>query len=69
MTAFIDTCIFVALHNADDNLHQRATELMTCALKGQWGRLFTSDYVIDEAITIALMRTKNITSLKILQIA
>ena len=58
MAVFVDTGIFVALHNADDELHSRSKELMKQALKSDFGRIFTSDYVIDEAITTALVRTK-----------
>jgi hypothetical protein len=31
---------------------------MKRALKGDFGRIFTSDYVIEEAVTTALVRTK-----------
>ena len=58
MTVFVDTGIFVALHNADDDFHSRSKELMKQALKGDLGRIFTSDYVIDEAVTVALVRTR-----------
>jgi uncharacterized protein len=58
MAVFVDTGIFVALHNADDDFHSRSKELMKQALKSDFGRIFTSDYVIDEAITTALVRTK-----------
>lgn len=58
LAVFIDTGIFVALRNADDEFHARSTELMRSALKGEFGRIFTSDYVIDESITTALIRTK-----------
>ena len=58
MTVFIDTGIFVALRNADDELHIRSRELMKRALKSEYGRTYTSDYVIDEAITTALVRTR-----------
>jgi uncharacterized protein len=58
MAVFIDTGIFVALHNADDDFHSRSKALMKQALKSDFGRIFTSDYVIDEAITTALVRTK-----------
>jgi uncharacterized protein len=58
MAVFVDTGIFVALHNSDDDFHSRSKALMVQALKGEFGRVFTSDYVIDEAITTALMRTK-----------
>lgn len=58
MAVFIDTGIFVALHNADDEFHLRSKELMKQALKSDLGRIFTSDYIIDEAVTTALVRTK-----------
>ncbi|KPV64596.1 MAG: VapC ribonuclease [Candidatus Bathyarchaeota archaeon BA2] len=58
MAIFIDTGVFVALRNADDELHARSKELMKRALKGNFGRIFTSDYVIDEALTTALVRTR-----------
>jgi predicted nucleic acid-binding protein len=58
MAVFIDTGIFVALRNADDEFHARSKELMKRALKGELGRIYTSDYVIDEAVTTALVRTK-----------
>ncbi len=58
MAVFVDTGIFVALHNGDDEFHLRSRELMKQALKSDFGRIFTSDYVIDEAITTALVRTK-----------
>jgi hypothetical protein len=58
VTVFIDTGIFVALRNADDELHTRSTELMKKALKAEFGTVYTSDYIIDEAITTALVRTR-----------
>jgi predicted nucleic acid-binding protein len=58
MAVFIDTGVFVALRNADDELHTRSRELMKKALKGEYGRTYTSDYVVDEAITTALVRTR-----------
>jgi predicted nucleic acid-binding protein len=58
MTAFVDTGIFVALRNADDENHQQAKELMRKALKAEFGRIYTSDYIIDEAVTTALVITR-----------
>lgn len=58
MTIFIDTGIFIALRNADDELHTRSKELMKKALKADYGRIYTSDYIIDEAVTTALVRTR-----------
>ena len=42
---------------ADEN-HKQAKELMERALKGEYGAVYTSDYVIDEAVTATLARTK-----------
>ncbi|MBS7646597.1 type II toxin-antitoxin system VapC family toxin [Candidatus Bathyarchaeota archaeon] len=58
MTIFIDTGVFVALRNADDEQHQRSKELMRKALKAEFGAIYTSDYIIGEAITTALIRTR-----------
>jgi len=58
VAVFIDTGVFVALRNADDEFHVRSKELMRRALKGDFGRIFTSDYVVDEAVTTALVRTR-----------
>jgi uncharacterized protein len=60
MAVFVDTGIFVALNNAVDSHHSRSRDLFKQALKGDFGRIFTSDYVIDEAITAALVRTKRL---------
>jgi len=58
VAVFVDTGVFVALRNADDELHARSKDLMSRALKGDFGRIYTSDYVIDEAVTTALVRTR-----------
>lgn len=58
MAVFVDTGVFVALNNTIDNHHSRSKELFKQALKGDFGRIFTSDYVIDEAVTVAVARTK-----------
>lgn len=60
MSIFVDTGILVAVRNKRDANHARGSQLMKQALKGQYGRIFTSDYVIDEAITTALARTHDL---------
>ncbi len=57
---FIDTGVFVALRNKDDKYHKKAKKLMRKALKGEFGVIYTSDYIFDEAVTLALVRTKRI---------
>lgn len=58
MAIFVDTGVFVALRNADDEYHERSVGLMRRALRSEFGRIYTSDYVIDEAVTTALVRTR-----------
>jgi len=59
VAVFVDTGIFVAVRNKKDRNHRRATELMKRALVAEFGVIHTSDYVIDEAVTTALARTRN----------
>jgi predicted nucleic acid-binding protein len=48
------------VRNAADKDHRRGKELMRRILNGEFGAAYTSDYVIDEAITTALTRTKRL---------
>ena len=57
MSVFIDTGVFVAARNMRDINHKRAVELLEKAIRGEYGEIFTSDYVFGEAVTIALVRT------------
>ena len=57
MSVFIDTGVFVAARNARDINHKRAVELLEKAIRGEYGGIFTSDYVFCEAVTVALIRT------------
>jgi predicted nucleic acid-binding protein len=58
MAVFIDTGPFLALYDAEDVHHKRSKELIKGALTGTFGRLYTSNYIIDEALTVILVRTK-----------
>jgi len=60
MAVFLDTSVLVAARNVDDKNHARAKELMKSMLRGEHGEIYTSDYVMDEAVTLMLMRTKRI---------
>lgn len=59
LVILLDTCFFVALINKDDQNHNRADQLLEDILKGMYGTRITSDYVLDEAITVTWVRTKN----------
>ena len=59
MSVFIDTGAFLAYRNKEDRYHEIACKLFTEALKGKYGQMYTSDYVYDETLTLALVRTNN----------
>jgi hypothetical protein len=58
VSVFIDSGFFVAFHNTRDTNHGRALELMGEVVAGRFGSVYTSDYVFDEAVTVALIRTR-----------
>jgi len=60
MAVFLDTSVLVAARNVDDKNHAGAKELMKSVLRGEHGEIYTSDYVVDEAVTLMLRRTKRI---------
>lgn len=59
MSIFIDSGIFVAFHNMRDENHDRALNLIRKAASGEFGIVYTSDYVFDESVTTALIRANN----------
>jgi predicted nucleic acid-binding protein len=60
MSIFVDTGIFVGFVNKKDRDHSRAAQLVDELRKGKYGIPYTSDYVFDEAVTVALVRTRRI---------
>lgn len=55
---FVDTGVFVAARNSRDINHEKAKRLLKKALSGEWGEVFTSSHVFDEAVALALVRTR-----------
>jgi len=60
MSVFVDTGAFLAYRNKRDKYHEFALKLFTDALKRKYGQMYTSDYIYDETLTLALVRTNNI---------
>lgn len=56
---FIDTGGFVATRNEDDENYNTAKEMMKSILKNEYGAVYTSDYVFNETVTIAYIRTQD----------
>jgi len=61
-STFIDSNIFIAFANTRDRDHARSLELLDEVRRGEFGLPYTSDYVFDEAVTTALVRTGRVTT-------
>ncbi len=57
MSVLLDTSALIAARNADDKNHMKTLEIMAPALNGEYGKVFVSDYIFDEAVTLAYIRT------------
>ncbi|MEE8167486.1 MAG: PIN domain-containing protein [Candidatus Hydrothermarchaeales archaeon] len=57
MGVFIDSSVFVAYYNERDLHHKASVELIKKCVEGDFGELFTSDYVFDEAVTVTFVKT------------
>lgn len=55
----IDTGAFMAYRNIKDVYNKDADGLIRRALKGEFGSIYTTDYIYDEALTLAVVRTGN----------
>jgi predicted nucleic acid-binding protein len=53
MSLLIDTSALVSARNADDKNHNKVLDIMIRALKGDFGKLYISDYIFNETVTIA----------------
>jgi len=60
MSIFIDTGVFYAHHDADAERHSMATNLVDAILDGEYGHPYTSDYILDEAVTLTRTRTQSV---------
>lgn len=59
MSVFLDSSAIVAYYNRGDQHHERAIEVLNEAFNGKHGIIYTSDYILDESVTVAWMRTKS----------
>lgn len=57
MSVLIDTGLFYALQNRRAARHKSAKRTFSEAIDGQFGTLYTSEYVYDETITLVRART------------
>jgi len=59
MSVFLDSSAIVAYYNSRDQHHERAIEILNEVFNDKYGLIYTSDYILDESVTVAWMRTKS----------
>lgn len=57
MSVFLDTGLFYALQGSRTSRHDAARRALGAVLDGPYGRVVTSDYVLDEAVTLVRSQT------------
>jgi predicted nucleic acid-binding protein len=58
MSVFVDTGVFYAHHDTDASRHEVAVRALNRVVgSAEYGRVVTSDYVYDEAVTLTYRRT------------
>ncbi len=57
MSVLVDTGVIVAALNERARRHSVAKKAMDAAFTGRYGRIFTTDYVFDDVVTLALKKT------------
>ena len=61
MSVFVDTGIFYAPHDTDASRHEAGRKALNPVVRSpEYGRVLTSDYIYDEAVTLTHRRTGRI---------
>ncbi len=63
---FVDTSAWYALEVEDDVNHTQAVRFLKALREGRYGSLLTTDYVLDEAVTLLWLRRGSAPSLAFL---
>ena len=58
MSLLLDTGVLVAAANQQDRFSDRAVAILREVAEGGHGAAFVTDYVVDEALTLAWVRTR-----------
>lgn len=59
MSVLLDTDFLVAYWNPDERRHAESDTFFEVLARGERGRLFVTDFIVDEAATLALRRARN----------
>ena len=60
----LDTDFLVAYWNRDETRHDEANRLFRELVTGGRGRLFVTDYIVDEAATLAMRRVRDVAKVR-----
>jgi predicted nucleic acid-binding protein len=61
MSVFVDTGVFYAHHDTDASRHEVGAAALNRVLRSaKYGRVFTSEYVYDEVVTLTYRRTNSV---------
>lgn len=64
MSILIDTGVFYAHHDQDATRHEAAVAAIDAILDGEFGQPYTTEYILDETITLTRRRTGSFTAAK-----
>ncbi len=56
MAALIDTGIFFGFYSLRDKYHLDSVAIIIHAVEGKWGRLFVTNHILDETLTLLKRR-------------
>jgi len=56
VSVFVDTGVFYAQHDESSNRHDTAQQALEATATGRFGQPLTSDYIVDETVTLTLSR-------------
>ena len=56
---FLDSGFLYSYMNEDDKNHKNTLPIMKSALTGEYGKIIISNYIVDETLTLARVRTGN----------
>lgn len=57
---FLDSSFLIAVEVEADQNHKKAVKIRDDIIKDKFGKIFISDYIFDETITVTIGRTKDL---------
>jgi len=57
MGIFLDSSFYYAILRRDDVNHERANEILDMLANNQYGKVYTSEYILDESMTLISVRS------------